>query len=198
LKNFLAVAIISALLAPTVFGQQQTDTTINPAPTQVAAQPFVLTDGTPVKLRTTQPMSSSDEFHNYIGEKIPFDVVEDVTVDGIVIIAKVAKALGTINEHEGKKWAGRGGKLDVSLNYVRLSDGERDDLSAFAGGKGKGHTGRMVGAMAVTALFTFGGSALFLMMHGKDITIPAGAEVTAYTVGDMTLDRSKFQPVVTP
>lgn len=100
--------------------------------------------------------------------------------------------LGTINEHEGKKWAGRGGKLDVTLNYVRLTDGERDDLAATTGGKGNGHTGAMIGAMAATAIFTLGGSALFLMMHGKDITIPSGTELTAYTVGDMTLDQSKF------
>jgi hypothetical protein len=53
----------------------------------------------------------------------------------------------------------------------------------------------MVGAMAATAIFTLGGSALFLLMHGKDVVIPVGAEVTAYTVGDMTLDQSKFQTV---
>jgi CRISPR/Cas system-associated exonuclease Cas4 (RecB family) len=50
----------------------------------------------------------------------------------------------------------------------------------------------MVGAMAATAIFTLGGSALFLLMHGKDITIPKGAETTAYINGDMTLDMAKF------
>ncbi len=119
MKNFLAVAIISALLAPySLRPAGSPKPTINPTrgvTAQVAAQPFVLADGTPVKLRTTQPMSSSDEFHDYVGEKISFDVVEDVTVNGIVVIAKGTKALGTINEHEGKKWAGRGGKLDVTL-----------------------------------------------------------------------------------
>jgi hypothetical protein len=200
MKNFLAVATISALLAPSLFGQQAVENAVNQANTQaittaqVAAKPFALADGTPVKLRTAQPISSSNEFHDYVGEKISFDVVEDVTVNGIVVIAKGTKALGTINEHEGKKWAGRGGKLDVTLNYVRLADGERDDLAATTGGKGNGHTGAMIGAMAATAIFTLGGSALFLMMHGKDITIPSGTELTAYTVGDMTLDQSKFTP----
>jgi hypothetical protein len=195
-KKFLAVATISVLITPTVFGQQQmTEGTVNqPAISQIAAKPFMLLDGTPVKLRTSQPMSSSDAFHDYVGEKVAFDVVEDVTVNDIVVIAKGTKALGTINEHEGKKWAGRGGKLDVHLDYVRLTDGERDDLAATTGGKGGGHTGAMVGAMAATAIFTLGGSALFLMMHGKDITIPSGTELTAYTVGDMTLEQSKFAP----
>jgi len=195
MRKFLAIATISALITPTVFGQQQA-VEANHTPTQTAstAKPFTLVDGTPVKLRIAQAISSSNAFHDYVGEKISFDVVEDVTVNGIVVIAKGTKALGTINEHEGKKWAGRGGKLDVTLNYVRLTDGERDDLAATTGGKGGGHTGAMIGAMAATAIFTLGGSALFLMMHGKDITIPSGTELTAYTVGDMALDQSKFTP----
>jgi PEGA domain len=31
-------------------------------------------------------------------------------------------------------------------------------------------------------------------MHGKDITIPKGTEITAYTNGDMTLDPARFVP----
>ena len=31
-------------------------------------------------------------------------------------------------------------------------------------------------------------------MHGKDITIPKGTEVTAYVNGDMKLEIAKFQP----
>ena len=32
-------------------------------------------------------------------------------------------------------------------------------------------------------------------MHGKDITIPKGTEVTAYVNGDMKLEIVKFQPL---
>jgi hypothetical protein len=31
-------------------------------------------------------------------------------------------------------------------------------------------------------------------MHGKDISIPKGTEITAYVNGDMRLDIAKFQP----
>jgi hypothetical protein len=31
-------------------------------------------------------------------------------------------------------------------------------------------------------------------MHGKDISIPRGTEITAYVNGDMKLDIAKFQP----
>jgi activator of HSP90 ATPase len=40
----------------------------------------------------------------------------------------------------------------------------------------------------------FSGCPIFLRMHGKDISIPKGTEVTAYVNGDMKLDIGKFQP----
>jgi hypothetical protein len=87
---------------------------------------------------------------------------------------------------------GRAGKLDMTLDYVRLLDNEKAALTATAGGKGGSHVAAMTGAIVATAIFTLGGSALFLFMHGKDITIPKGAETTAYINGDMPMDMSKF------
>jgi diacylglycerol kinase family enzyme len=40
----------------------------------------------------------------------------------------------------------------------------------------------------------FPAAPFFLFMHGKDITIPKGTEITAYINGDMRLDLAKFQP----
>ena len=40
----------------------------------------------------------------------------------------------------------------------------------------------------------FPAAPFFLFMHGKDISIPKGTEVTAYVNGDMKLDIAKFQP----
>jgi activator of HSP90 ATPase len=52
----------------------------------------------------------------------------------------------------------------------------------------------MVGGMVATSLVFFPAAPFFLFMHGKDITIPKGTEVTAYINGDMKLDIAKFQP----
>jgi hypothetical protein len=35
-------------------------------------------------------------------------------------------------------------------------------------------------------------------MHGKDITIPKGTEVTAFVNGDSPIDLAKFRPVAAP
>jgi hypothetical protein len=127
-----------------------------------------------------------------VGEHVDFEVLEEVQVMGVVVIAKGATASATVTEAQPKRRMGREGKLEMNLDYVRLADNEKADLTATAGGKGGTHTGAMVGAMAATAIFTLGGSALFLLMHGKDITIPKGAETTAYVRGDMSLDMAKF------
>jgi hypothetical protein len=82
----------------------------------------------------------------------------------------------------------RGGKLDVNMDDVRLVDGEKAALRAVKEAKGGGHTGAMTGAMIGTAIVFFPAAPLFLFMHGNDITIPKGTEITAYINGDIRLD----------
>jgi PEGA domain len=59
--------------------------------------------------------------------------------------------------------------------------------------KGGGYTGATVGGIVATSLVFFPAAPFFLFMHGKDISIPKGTEVTAYINGDMKLDVAKFQ-----
>jgi hypothetical protein len=58
----------------------------------------------------------------------------------------------------------------------------------------------MTGAIVATAIVFFPAAPLFLFMHGKDITIPKGTEITAYINGDIPLDPKRFaaQTVVNP
>src|SRR5467141_4201132 len=86
----------------------------------------------------------------------------------------------------------RGVKLNVNIDDVRLADGERAPLRAVKEAKGGGHTGAMTGAIVGTTIVFFPAAPLFLFMHGKDITIPKGTEITAYTNGDIPLDPIRF------
>lgn len=195
-KSFSAVVLL--VICPLLVAQQPQLVPETPAAPQAApatssaavpAKPNTLLDGTPVKLRIGRNVSSVDA---KIGEHVDFEVLEEVQVMGVVVIAKGATASATVTEAQPKRRMGREGKLEMTLDSVRLVDNEKAALTATAGGKGGSHTGAMVGAMAATAIFTLGGSALFLLMHGKDITIPKGAETTAYIRGDMALDMAKF------
>jgi hypothetical protein len=160
-----------------------------PAAPAASTSAPVLYEGTPIKLRLRNTLSSANAI---TGQQIDFEVTEDVEVNGVVVIRKGAHAIGAVTEAEHKKWAGRAGKLLITLSNVRLVDGEKCAIKAQAGGNGHGHTGAMVGAMAATAIFTLGGSALFLLMHGKDLVIPENTPLTAFVYDDMKLDLAKF------
>ena len=58
--------------------------------------------------------------------------------------------------------------------------------------KGGGHVGAMTGAMVATGIVFFPAAPLFLFMHGKDIDIPKGTEITAYVAGNIPLEKTKF------
>jgi hypothetical protein len=71
-------------------------------------------------------------------------------------------------------------------------------LRASQDNKGGGHVGAMTGAMVATSIVFFPAAPLFLFMHGKDVTIPKGTEITAFVEGDMKLDMAKFAAVNAP
>jgi len=155
--------------------------------------PNTLQDGTAVKLRLAENLTSASA---KTGQTVSFEVVEDVLVQGVVVLPKGTQALATVTDASTKKSMGRGGKLDVNVDSARLLNGEKVQLRAVKDGKGGGHVGAMTGAMVATAIVFFPAAPLFLFIHGKDITIPKGTEVTAFVQGDMKLDMATFVPVV--
>jgi hypothetical protein len=155
----------------------------------VAEPVFVIHDGTPVKLRLSRNLSSAD---SKTGDTIDFEVLEEVTVDNLIVIARGAKAIGTITDAEPKKRMARGGKLDVTIDYVRLVDDDKAALRAVKETKGGGHVGAMTAGIVATAIIVWPAAPFFLFMHGKDATIPKDTEITAYTNGEIKLDREKI------
>ena len=159
------------------------------APVTPVTNELVLHDGTPVRLRLSRNLSSADA---KTGDTVDFEVLEDVKVDDVLLISRGAVAIGTITEAEAKKRMARGGKLNLEIDYVRLVDDEKVALRAVKETKGGGHTGAMTGGMVASAIVFFPAAPFFLFMHGKDTTIPKGTEITAYTNGEIKLDRQKL------
>jgi PEGA domain-containing protein len=151
---------------------------------------FGLEDGTPIKLRLTRNLSSADAT---TGDRVDFEVLEDVKVKDAIVVPRGGLALATVTEAQRKRRMARGGKLNVNIDDVRLADGEKAPLRAVKETQGGGHTGAMTGAIVATAIVFFPAAPFFLFMHGKDITIPKGTEITAYINGDIPLDPKKFQ-----
>jgi PEGA domain len=160
-----------------------------------SAKGFVLEEGTPVRLRINRTISSADA---QVGDTVDFEVLDDITLNGILVIPKGGLAFATITAAQPKRRMARGGKLDMNIDYVKLVSGDKAALRAVKDMKGGGHTGGMVGGMVATSIVFFPAAPLFLLMHGKDISIPKGTEITAYVNGDMKLDIAKFQLAVPP
>jgi len=156
---------------------------------------FGIEDGTPVKLRLTRNLSSATDKK---GDTVDFEVLEDVNVQGVIVAPRGGVAWATITDAQPKRRMGRGGKLDVNIDTLRLKDGEKIALRAVKDNRGGGHVGAMTGAMVATGIVFFPAAPLFLFMHGKDIDIPKGTEITAYVAGNIPLEKTKFDLTAQP
>lgn len=187
--------VISPLTEVSVATQQKSAATV-PDQTPVAAckQPC-LEDGTPVKLRIAQTVSSADA---HVNDRVEFEVLEEIRISGVLIVPKGGIALGTVTEAQPKRRMARGGKLEIVMDSVRLADGEKAALRATKGGNGGGHAGAMTAGIVATALVCLVCAPLFLLMHGKDITIPKDTEIPTFVDGNMPLDLTKFQEDASP
>ena len=190
----LAIAFVFAVQSiPSEAQSSQPPSTQANKPAVIKAAPTkpTLEDGTPVKLRLSENISSADA---HAGQTVNFEVLEEIQFDGITVIPKGGIAWATVTEAEHKKSMGRAGKLNVNIDSVRLVDGEKVALRAVQSAKGGGHVGAMTGAIVATSIVFFPAAPLFLFIHGKDITIPKGTEITAFINGDVLLDLAKLQP----
>lgn len=178
----VTVAMASPLQG-TPKNQERGATTPNPQST--------LEDGTPVKLRIAQTVSSADA---HVNDRVEFEVLEEIQVADTLIIPKGGIAWGTVTEAQPKRRMGRGGKLEIVMDSVRLVDGEKAALRATKEAKGGGHVGAMTAGIVVTGLIFWPAAPFFLFMHGKDITIAKGTEVPTFINGNFALEMAKFKP----
>jgi hypothetical protein len=181
---FLSASLCAQQPAP----QEATPTAAQAAAAGQEQSKTVLFEGTAVRLRFAKEVSSANA---QVGDMVNFDTIDDVRLGGVVVIARGSHALGKVITVVPKRHMGRAGKLDISVEYVRLSSGEKLALSGSPEKSGKGHQGRMAGAMVATGIIIWPAAPFLLFMHGKDITIPAGQEISVYTAEDFDITKAK-------
>lgn len=159
-------------------------------PAAFAQESIVLYDSTPVRMRLTRNISSADA---RVGDNVDFEVLDDIMVGDVVVISRGTAAIGTVTSAQPKRRMGRGGKLDVNIDYVRLTDGQKVALRAVKETQGGGKGGAMTGGIVATSIVFLPAAPLFLLMKGKDITIPKGTEITAYVNGEIVLHPARFR-----
>jgi len=159
------------------------------------AAPITLDDGTPIRLRTTDTISSAEA---HVDDRVNFEVVDDIKVGDVTVVRHGTTAIGTITEAKAKGRMGKGGKLNVNIDFTKTVTGEKVALRGIKDVQGGGHTGAMTGAMIGTAIVFWPAAPLFLFMHGKDITVPKGHEFTVYSSGPVSMDQAKLSQSLTP
>jgi hypothetical protein len=188
-KQCLSLLLAFSILAPSSFAQESQTGVMLAAPATSSTLPSkhaadgrtILEDGTPVRLRLTRTLSSAD---CKTGDRIDFEVMDPIVLDGAAAIPQGSIAWGTVTEAEHKKTLGRAGKLNIALSAVKMANSARANLRAVKETQGAGHGAAVTGAVVASAIILWPVAPLFLFIKGKDITIPQGTEITAYVDGD--------------
>ena len=198
LSTLLWAVIPNASLAQTGSGAGQTDESrqapsSNPLPRSQSesrkGKDFTLEDGAVVKLKLMRDLSSSEL---KVEETVAFEVIEDVKVDGVVVIPRGAKAEGAVIDAKTARRMGRSGRVGVRLDWVFPAAGERLPLRAISARSDGSRAGQVASNTTIAATFFFPAAPFFLLMKGKEITIPKGTLVTSFIDGDHLLDREAF------
>ncbi len=161
------------------------------APEASAAGAFALADGTVVKLKLLRELNSArikDE------EAVEFEVIEDLLVDGVLVIARGAKAEGTIIEAQAARRMGRTGRVGVRLDYVFLANGKRAKLRAVSARSDGSQGARVAENTLIAAQLFFPIAPFFLLQKGKEVIIPKETLATAFIDGEHPLARESFTP----
>jgi hypothetical protein len=143
-----------------------------PAPS--SSTEFTLRNGTPIHLKLGKTISSTTA---HVGDVVNLQVVEEVLVNGLVVIPRGAAATAVVTEAEPKKRLGHGGKLGFNINTVRLRDDEKAAVRSYQEGTGSNSSG----------------GAILPLGSGKDVVFTEGTDFTAYVDGDIKLKKAAFQ-----
>ena len=78
-------------------------------------------------MRINRTISSGDA---HLGDTVDFEVLEDITLNGVLVIPKGGLAFATVTQAQAKRRMARGGKLDINIDYVKLVSSEKAALRA--------------------------------------------------------------------
>ena len=151
-----------------------------------AGEPAKLAEGTEVRLKFLDSLSSGTAVQ---GQRFNLEVVDDVVVNGMIVVPHGAKAVGNVVSAKKRGRMGKAGELNVLLDYMLVGD-QRVRLRASSGQEGEGRVGSTV---ALTVLF----GPVGLLKRGKDVEINAGTPITAL-VDQTTVLEGVFLPDVAP
>ena len=155
--------------------QEAADEAAKPVPPNPAAT-LAVHDGDPIQLRVVKEVSSKTA---KLGDPVMLELAEDIKVGDVVVARAGDRAMGEVIWAEKAGFMGKGGDLEVRLDYVRIGEKKirlRGTSQQEAG------AGRATGAAVL--MFT-GGVGFFI--RGKDMVLGQGSVIKAYLGDDAML-----------
>ena len=141
---------------------------------------YQLKEGTEVNLKFAQDLSSKTAAED---DRVNFELAEDLKVGDVVVAKAGAKAVGTVTRAKKSGMFGKGGELNVRLEYLKVGD-SRIRLRGNKGKEGDDKTGTTV---ALTVLF----GPIGLIKHGKNVEVKSGSPLKAFVDEDIKLPADK-------
>lgn len=86
-----------------------------------AHKKITLSEGIIIKAALTKSINGSQLS---IGDKLDFELSEDIIVDNYTIVKRGAKILGTVTDAKGSRMLGKKGKLAFTIDYLYLPNGK--------------------------------------------------------------------------
>jgi len=136
-----------------------------------------------IKIKILTPL---DTKKNRPGDRVAFEAMEDVTINGALVIAKGAWGMGKVTKVVPPKMFGQNAKLEVSFDTIEAVDATKVDT--LLGEKAKERTE----AMAAAAGASLVGAALLgpvgliggVFVQGNEIVVPVGTQMFIQTKAD--------------
>ncbi|KGB57010.1 hypothetical protein FG91_00115 [Sphingopyxis sp. LC81] len=108
------------------------------------------------------------------GHTVPMHTVFDVMHNGVVVIPKGTRGMGTVTWRTGKGAFGKSAKMEITFNELTLPNGHRLPLAGMHRQEGEGNTGAAVGAAIAVGVFG-------AFVTGRSAIIPNGQHLMART-----------------
>ncbi len=151
-----------------------------PAQTAEPTAKLVLKEGTDVKLKFAQDLSSKTATDD---DPVNLVLDEDLKVGDVTVCKAGAKAVGTVTHAKKAGMMGKGGELNLRLEYLIVGD----TRMRLRGTKGKEGEGKVGAAVALTVLF----GPIGLIKHGKNVEVKQGTPLLAYVDQDFPVAAPK-------
>jgi hypothetical protein len=139
----------------------------------------LLPGGTPLTVRLTAPVSSGS---SHVDDDIQFKAVDDVVIDGWIVIPKDAVGEGVVSSVDPAGTHGHSGQIGITFKWIYGADGLKVRLSEVPSKDTEGDLKGTSATATVLSTVLLGPVGLFAhnFVRGKDVTIDTSKKISLY------------------